>query len=387
MYVFLIFIILSAKSKKMNRLIIVGNGFDKAHGMETSYNDFLFSYLKSSILECSTTWKYEDPLIKLSKHNDQYGYHKFDLSKLQNVSDFKQFYVGPTSVAVAFGYASPKELKDYRLIFKCKMLENIFNSSCYYHWVDIENEYYSMVLEIFEKKNKNLEKEKSIKELNNEFKYLAGKLEEYLSGIELPEINTNTLALFKSKIDKNEVLVKEMKASIKPSFNHILNFNYTKTVEKYVTKISESSNDVYNVNYIHGELNESSNPIIFGFGDEVDKYYSMLEDSKISGVFDYIKSFWYLRTTNLHNLIKFINSNEYQIYILGHSCGLSDRTLLKMLFEHENCISIKIYYHKKEHDNNFINLTEQIARHFVDKGEMRKKVVPLPLSSPLPQSS
>lgn len=35
----------------MNRLIIVGNGFDLAHGLKTSYEDFLLWLLKKSMLQ------------------------------------------------------------------------------------------------------------------------------------------------------------------------------------------------------------------------------------------------------------------------------------------------------------------------------------------------
>ena len=30
----------------MNRLVLIGNGFDLSHNMKTRYNDFLFYYLK-----------------------------------------------------------------------------------------------------------------------------------------------------------------------------------------------------------------------------------------------------------------------------------------------------------------------------------------------------
>jgi hypothetical protein len=36
---------------KMNRLILIGNGFDLAHGMKTSYNDFILWYLKKCFEE------------------------------------------------------------------------------------------------------------------------------------------------------------------------------------------------------------------------------------------------------------------------------------------------------------------------------------------------
>ncbi|MGI4750703.1 MAG: AbiH family protein [Janthinobacterium lividum] len=35
----------------MNRLILIGNGFDLAHGMKTSYNDFILWYLKKCFEE------------------------------------------------------------------------------------------------------------------------------------------------------------------------------------------------------------------------------------------------------------------------------------------------------------------------------------------------
>jgi hypothetical protein len=34
----------------MNRLIIIGNGFDLAHGIKTSYHDFILDYLKERLL-------------------------------------------------------------------------------------------------------------------------------------------------------------------------------------------------------------------------------------------------------------------------------------------------------------------------------------------------
>jgi purine-nucleoside phosphorylase len=55
----------------------------------------------------------------------------------------------------------------------------------------------------------------------------------------------------------------------------------------------------------------------------------------------------YFETSNYKNMLNFIkNSKEYEIFIMGHSCGISDRTLLKMLFEHEKCSAIKVFYHK-----------------------------------------
>jgi Bacteriophage abortive infection AbiH len=49
----------------MNRLILIGNGFDLAHGMKTSYKDFMIWYLKSSFSEAYSKYKYEDSLVEI----------------------------------------------------------------------------------------------------------------------------------------------------------------------------------------------------------------------------------------------------------------------------------------------------------------------------------
>src|SRR3546814_2357202 len=96
--------------------------------------------------------------------------------------------------------------------------------------------------------------------------------------------------------------------------------------------------------------------MIFGFGDELDEDYAKMEAQRTKGFFEYIKSFWYFRTNNYHDLIRFIDGEEFQVYILGHSCGLSDRTMLNMIFEHDNCKSIKIFYRSEEHTSELQSL-------------------------------
>jgi len=85
-------------------------------------------------------------------------------------------------------------------------------------------------------------------------------------------------------------------------------------------------------------------------------------------------------------MVNFINKTEYQIYIMGLSCGTSDRTLLKTLFEHKNCKSIKIFYFKKDTEtDNYRDIYMNISRIFTDKDKMRELVVSKENSLPLPQ--
>jgi len=91
------------------------------------------------------------------------------------------------------------------------------------------------------------------------------------------------------------------------------------------------------------------------------------------------------KTVNYRELIRFIDSEDFQVFILGHSCGLSDRTMLNMIFQHPKCVSIKVFYYEKEGWNNFFDLTQEIARHFRDKELMRRKIVSQDISESMPQ--
>lgn len=69
-------------------------------------------------------------------------------------------------------------------------------------------------------------------------------------------------------------------------------------------------------------------------------------------------------------------THRIQIYIMGHSCGNSDRTLLNTLFEHKNCISIKPYFYQKaDGTDNYIEIVQNISRNFTDMKLMRDRVV------------
>lgn len=119
-----------------------------------------------------------------------------------------------------------------------------------------------------------------------------------------------------------------------------MNFNYTKTADLYLPANSDIP-----VNHIHGELDNEQNPVIFGYGDELDEDYKTISNLNDNSYLTNIKSIRYLETDNYRQLLQFIDTGPYQIYIMGHSCGNSDRTLLNTLFEHKNCVSIKPYYY------------------------------------------
>ena len=138
-------------------------------------------------------------------------------------------------------------------------------------------------------------------------------------------------------------------------------------------------------------LNDDLNLINFGFGDEMDDNYKLIENINENEYLKNFKSFQYLQNSNYSNLLSYIDSDKFQVLIMGHSCGLSDRTLLNTIFEHNNCRSIKVYYHQwedkvtKELKDNYTEITQNISRHFNKKKLMREKIVNKTLCKPLPQ--
>jgi len=111
-----------------------------------------------------------------------------------------------------------------------------------------------------------------------------------------------------------------------------------------------------------------------------------------NSLFQHIKSFGYVKTNNYHKMESFVETEPYEIFIIGHSCGLSDRTLLKYLFDHDHCTSIKIFYYEEEKGNtkksrdNHNYTAQEISRHFEDKAKMRSRIISFEDSVPCPQT-
>ena len=139
------------------------------------------------------------------------------------------------------------------------------------------------------------------------------------------------------------------------------------------------------LNNIHGTL-DLPQSIIFGYGDELDSDFKKLQNMNDNECMRHIKSIRYLESDSYRKMLEFVESDSFQIIIMGHSCGLSDRTLLNTLFEHKNCVSIKPFYHKKDDgSDNYLDIVQNISRNFTEMKKMRDRVVNKTYCEPLPQ--
>lgn len=359
------------EEKTYNKLILIGNGFDLALGMKTSYNHFLFWYLRHLLITSVKKNQKFDEYPNATK----YFYYKDELT----TTYWNRRYDNNQLLEFIDKYDTLKKLQDLirdnsRVIIELDSLlfKTIYDSSIN-SWVDIEQTYYH-ILKLSLKKNKQVEK------LNNDFNFLKKQLETYLTSLEIPSFQDHKKSILFSEqffdgVTFEEIIDASPEVSIGRKDILLLNFNYTNSLQHLLKSVEERYKPKinYTINHIHGKLNSTEEKMIFGYGDEMDKKYEEIQDLNDNLYLENIKSFQYFRSPNYRNLLRFVNSNEYQVCIYGHSCGLSDRVMLNEIFENENCKSIKVYYFKDEND--FNNKTMEISRHFKNNNLMRKKIV------------
>lgn len=403
----------------MNRLILIGNGFDLAHGLKTSYKDFIYWYWDKRVDSFSgnITSVSEDCLCKLTVNDAN--------TRCWNVFLFENSYFRDRQGdRTCSGYDVMKYIQNNPGRFS-------YNSSQFFgailhsietkKWVDIENEYYKLL----EQYTLVQYSEDEITKLNKQLAYLQELLTEYLTEVNNQEIVKNKKIQDKiyapidcqdisvgarsiiddfiidcqtkdNKLWEKRLLDYDIIGNDKYSYLHkiedykkdpiehpdiprsyrlpesimFLNFNYTKTADMY-----QKSADIFSQIHIHGALHNPAG-MIFGYGDEFDDKYRRLQALNNNECLANIKTIKYQESDNYRRVLQFIESAPFQVYIMGHSCGNSDRTLLNTIFEHDNCISIKPFFYKKEDgSDSYIETIQNISRNFNDMKLMRDRVV------------
>lgn len=407
----------------MNRLVIVGNGFDLAHGLPTGYCDFINDFWKN------LKSNYQDPrIIDILYINPSYN-GIFGTDQIKSYKDFekniKEYCLGHGfRYNDRFQTVTDSSYNETLFKFENDFFRVISNKNNIQNWVDIENEYYKLLKECLKE-----EDNAKVKKLNGEFECVRRLLEDYLAknvsqNFDFEKVNekvddilsffeikpkflqledplyNNYMKEFSNKdfsdliefdnqiIDFNNrgMLADHLKTGNVLETNLFLNFNYTQTVDAYINAIGERK--FFGISYeiqIHGKLNDIDNLVNFGFGDEMDDDYKTIENKDDNEYLKNIKSFQYFQNSNYRNMLDFIDRDKFQVYIMGHSCGLSDRILLNKIFEHHNCRSIKVFYYKKGEWDNYTEIVQNISRHFNKKEMMREKIVNKSLCQPLPQ--
>jgi hypothetical protein len=382
------------EGNNINKLVVIGNGFDLSLGLKTKYQDFLLWLFESSLIKALDEKLKKIP-VSIDKQYSSHigmrvkGFHENELLVLwiNPEYQFNEIELREKNNDLQYYISCVKKSGHLRIIIKSELLNKCIDSTVQ-NWVDIEACYFELLKKALynymtyleneirfteqeRPKMRNQHKNK-VSKLNLELIKIGEKLKEYLK-------HASLLVPKDKSITKHvEIFEKNVNDGTYGFFNHqvcLLNFNYTHTV----SKLCEESSFI--INHIHGALDEE---IIFGYGDEMDKAYKEMEELNENSFFEHIKSFGYFRNDRYRQLLGFMASGKFQVGIYGHSCGLSDRVLLNEIFEHENCHSIRVYHMGY---TDYINKTMEISRHFNSNKLLRNRILPYNPEDFIPQKS
>jgi hypothetical protein len=357
---------MSLERSKINRLIIVGNGFDLNLGLPTSYKDFISGLIEYIIDNRNFYDRYPSTLFDIE------GVLREDLKKEDLLNVAKDFFK-----------------------FKSPLLIEAVEELDKKNWTDLERIYYSELTRIYDAMSKKSDNDQTkdflskVEKLNKELKEIAILLSLYLTKV--IQKNKDKIASVDNFYEKfakpfdckdfDDATLRKNESEIKdkiPSRILILNFNYTQLFTRDFKLASWNDLDQdFTILNIHGKMDDP-NSMVFGYGDEFDERYNKIEALGEDEWLRNFKSFKYFKTKDYDKLLGFIELDDYQTWIVGHSCGLSDKTMLKHIFEHDKCINIKAFYHEKTvEDKNIDNFDEicfSISRLMKDKPRMRQLV-------------
>jgi hypothetical protein len=361
----------------MNRIVIVGNGFDLAHGLASRYEDFVVDLLKQAITEAYNDFEEKQNLDghKSYSYNDliQIGTstHTFNLNSaiaFATVDEFQKLYILPNG----------NQQRPINISYTAKLFIRLLNNK---NWTDIERIYFNClidtgsILTTVENLNKDFEK---IKDLF--LVYLTKQENQHSiapnSSIDLlisDKFHSSTLYSSYNPIAQKRA-DNELKDDTIPILNLervvYLNFNYTTLLQK-VLKGNNWITQNYEIIPIHGQLTETKN-IIFGYGDENNDEYKVFEQKDDNAWLKHFKSHYYASTDAYSRLLDVIESEEFDVCVLGHSLGMSDKVLLSTIFEHANCKFIHLTHRG---GNSHFEKRIALSRHFTDKALMRSKLM------------
>lgn len=333
-------------------ILVVGNGFDLAHGLPTTYNDFLnfievISNLppsRNDFFEVpSETNKINDKLLrilndKLSKMNE--GQYSIHLNKWEDLI-YNNLWI------------------EY---FKLNRINIEHN------WIDFEKEIGLVI-----KKLESIVKEGQVdrgfiplskfndfeSNVNRNFKFFINlcvyidtdrkyvKYDELKAGLE-KDLERLTLALDKYLYEYVESIeISSYSPDIKiADIDKVISFNYTNTFKHKYSEWSKAE-----INFVHGNAGEKSSNIVLGVEEyltaneknsnvefiKFKKYYQII-DKQV----DLKYKSWFYESNKKSK--KRISPEKHNLYIFGHSLDITDKDILRELILRDD-VNTKIFYH------------------------------------------
>ena len=338
------------------KILLIGNGFDLAHGLPTSYKDFLdFCKMVREL--------YTYPIID----------NEYNQKKLIDWNTDKTI-----KSKLLECYENRKNCFEDKITTQCKELDELYDcikenvwinyflereKSIGENWIDFESEI-SNVVQAIETLKGYIERDEDVlkikdtkqqtiiyflkiakKSLQDVFnlKRIDGFIEDI--SIELDKL-IRSLEIYICEFVNEIDIIKENDDIKTITPDYVLSFNYSNTYERIYGQSKEVTYD-----YIHGKADIENNVDTCNLVLGIDEY---LEDDKNDKLeFIAFKKFYqriYKSTDSTYmkwvEQIKKYPELNHNLFIFAHSLDKTDRDILKLLICNDN-VTTKIYYYRK----------------------------------------
>lgn len=378
-------------------ILVVGNGFDLAHGLPTRYWDFMEFVLVFKYLERNTREKVKnhpvfcklnenikeyllsDEIINFSNHTEILK--EFD--KLVNNNIFIEYFGGRVDLQNKGWIDFEFEISE--IIKSLDYLLELINDKHRMGKVNIDNALRYKIADEFLDKMKN----KNIKDHNDKF-HASDFYREDAKGIidELYNELNNLIRCLEIYLGEfvGKVKVEKRLSDIEsiPKIDKVISFNYTNTYERIY-----DNNRNCNYDYVHGNIDVNRDKIDNNMVLGIDEYLKEDRDTKI----EFIKFKKYFQriyketkclyriwlekerlycVDNKDNEIMELNDEgEYRycnnIYIYGHSLDITDKDILKELIEFPSTKTTIFYYNKDDYADKIANMVRIVGQDVLNR--------------------
>ena len=277
-------------------LLIIGNGFDLAHGLKTNYTDFL-------------QWTYDSCEMEPFPYIDSRGKQKcFDLPEYWRTLD------------------NEKDRIEYQKIcneddnFPPKFVDDLFKRVD--TWIDLENNFAQIIEDNLAIWQRNKPDSLFVEIFE---RFLVSKLEKYIAEV----------------IDSVEIVQKFQIEGV----DRVLSFNYSNTFERIYNKKAE-------ICYINGKAAaDAKQPSIVFWCDCYD--YNQMELTRFNKLAQRAK----IGTSGKYRQwLSEMDSTRYKISVVGHSLGKTDWHIIHPFITSKNS-ETTIYYHSEKSKQELIHRT------------------------------
>jgi len=404
-------------------ILVIGNGFDLAHGLPTKYTDFLtvMENAKNEYEECLKQARFidfADKIKQLSKKcftlediiHKKEGFLAYSTSLdrqpgilaeeevcywyIKKYMLFSNFDKNSINLYRAIG---DEENKEYNAV-----ITHFFTNNMWYEyfinkfenkqmrgegWIDFESEI-SEIVRFIENINSYTwrsrtctEKEiSSIQDLLNT-NINTEKISNLLGETGFIKQMKNELDIFIRVLEFYLLMVEyiaepkklELIKSLK--ITHLLSFNYTAVFNIFYSETVDSEDPVDkimdNTEYIHGEI--GCHNLVLGTEETLEKEDDANKELSCIQFKKYFQRIYKKTGLKYKDWLRELSYNKgrgkkHNVFIVGHSLDITDKDVLNYIITHENVGETTIYYHDEDaHARYIANLVKVIGKDEVIK--------------------